>query len=181
MTFTRLVSCVRCFGPQHPLARLRDMFSISGKAFEWFSSYLSDRFLSVSVNGRVSSQKTLHYGVLQSFVLDSILFTLCTQPLSDIISQSRCDHHKFADDTQFHHSTTSSDFHTLIHSIERCVDSVGRWMTCNRLKLNNDKTEALVVRSRRTLSLVSQDNDLRVGSHDISFKSHVKSLGGYIH
>ena len=52
-------------------------------------------------------------------------------------------------------------------------------MTCNRLKLNNDKTEALVVRSRRRVS-VSQDNDLRVGSHDISFKSHVKSLGVYI-
>ena len=27
---------------------------------------------------------------------------------------------------------------------------------------------------------MSQDNHLRVGSHDISFKSHVKSLGVYI-
>ena len=126
------------------LARLQDMFGISGEAFEWFSPYLSDRFQSVSVNSRVSSQKKLHYEVPQGFVFGPIPFTLYTL-LSDIISQSRCDHHKFADDTQFHHSTTSSDFHTLIHSIERCVDSVGRWMTCNRLKLNNDKTEALVV------------------------------------
>ena len=45
------------------LIRLHDMFGISGKAFEWFSSYLSDRFQSVSVNRRVSSQKKLHYGV----------------------------------------------------------------------------------------------------------------------
>ena len=52
-------------------------------------------------------------------------------------------------------------------------------MTANRLKLNNDKTEALVVGSRRRVS-VSQDSHLRVGSHDISFKSHVKSLGVYI-
>ena len=37
------------------LARLQDMFGISGKAFEWISSYLSDRFESVSVNGRLSS------------------------------------------------------------------------------------------------------------------------------
>ena len=43
--------------------RLHDMFVISGKAFEWFSSYLSDRFQSVSVNGQVSSQKKFHYGV----------------------------------------------------------------------------------------------------------------------
>ena len=34
------------------LSHLHDMLEISGKAFEWFSSYLSDRFQSVSVNGR---------------------------------------------------------------------------------------------------------------------------------
>ena len=49
-------------------------------------------------------------------------------------------------------------------------------MTCNSLKLNNDKTEAFVVGSRGRVS-VSQENHLRVGSHDISFKSHIKSLG----
>ena len=52
-------------------------------------------------------------------------------------------------------------------------------MTGNRLKLNNDKTEALVAESRRRVS-VSQDSHLRVCSHDISFKCHVKSLGVYI-
>ena len=52
-------------------------------------------------------------------------------------------------------------------------------MTGNKLKLNNDKTEALVVGSRRRIN-VSQDSHLRVGSHDISFKSHIKSLGVYI-
>ena len=51
-------------------------------------------------------------------------------------------------------------------------------MTGNRLKLNNDKTKPLVVGSRRRVS-VSQDSHLRVGSHDISFKSHVKSLSVY--
>ena len=72
-----------------------------------------------------------------------------------------------------------SDFHALIHDIEQCVDSVGSWMTGNRLKLTNDKTEALVVGSRRRVS-VSQDSHFRVGSRGISFKSHVKSLGVYL-
>ena len=52
-------------------------------------------------------------------------------------------------------------------------------MTGNRLKLNNDQTEALVMGSRRRVS-VSQDSYLRAGSHDIFFKSHVKSLRVYI-
>ena len=52
-------------------------------------------------------------------------------------------------------------------------------MTGNRQKLKNDKTEALVVGSRRRVS-VSQDSHSRVGSHDISFRTHVKSFGVYI-
>ena len=149
---------------------------ISGKAFEWLSLYLSNRFQSDSVNSRVSSQKKPQYGVPRGSVFGPILFTLYTKPLSDIISRRKCNHHKFADDSQLHKSSAPSDFHSLIHDIEQCVDSVGTWMTGNRLKLNNDKTEALVVGSLRRVS-VSQDDHLRVCSHDISFKNHVKSLG----
>ena len=138
----------------------------------------SGRVQSVSVNGRVSSQKKLHYGVPQGSVLGPTLSTLYAPQLSDIICQRKCSHRKFADDTQLHRSSAPSDFHSLIHDIEQCVHSVGSWMTGNRLKLNNDKTGALVVGSRRRVS-VSQGSHLRVGSHNISFKSHVKSLGVY--
>ena len=155
------------------LTHLRDMFGISGKAFEWFSSYLSDKFQCISVNGQVPSQKKLHYGVPRGFVLGPILFTLYTQPLSDIISQGKCNYHKFAE-IQLHKSAPS-DFHSLIHDIEQCVDSVGSWMTGNRLKLNNDKNEALVVGSRGRVS-VSQDSKLSVGSHDISFKKPCRTF-----
>ena len=49
-------------------------------------------------------------------------------------------------------------------------------MSGNRLKLNNDKTEALVVGFRRRDS-VSQDSHSRVGSHDISFQIMSKATG----
>ena len=130
------------------LAQLHDMFGISGKALQWFTSYLFDRVQAVSDNGRVSSQKKLHYGVPQSSVLGPVLFILYIQLLSEVISRCRYGHHKFAGDIQLHQSSTSSDFHSLIVDVEQCVDSVGRRMTGNRLKLSNDKTEALLVGSR---------------------------------
>ena len=52
-------------------------------------------------------------------------------------------------------------------------------MTGNRLKLNNDETEALLVGSRGRVR-VSQDNHLRVGNHDSFFKGHVKNLRVYL-
>ena len=60
------------------LTRLHDMFGITGKALECFSSYMFDRVQAVSVNGRASSQKKLHYGVPQCSVLGPLLFTLYT-------------------------------------------------------------------------------------------------------
>ena len=160
------------------LTRLHIIFGIPGKALDWFSSYLSDRAQAVSVNGGVSSQKKLHYGVSQDSALGPILFTLYIQPLSKIISRSRCGHHKFADDTQLHQSSTPSDFHSLIVAVQLCVDYVGRWLAGNRLKLNNDKTDALLVRSRERVS-VSQENHLRVRNNNTSFKVRVKNLGVY--
>ena len=59
-----------------------------------------------------------------------------------------------------------------------CVDSAGRWITSNRLKLNKKETEGLLVGSGKKVS-VSQDNHLRVGNRDI-LKSHVENLGVYI-
>ena len=116
------------------------MFGICGKAFEWFRCIcLIDSSLSASTVG------SLHK---RSFIT-GFLSNLYTQLLSGIISQGKCNHRKFADDTQLHKSSAPSEFHSLIHDIEQCVDSFGSWMTGNRLKLNNDKTEALVVGSRR--------------------------------
>ena len=86
--------------------------------------YLTEFSPSVSMVGSVHKTENLHYGVPQGSVLGLILFTLYTQPLSDIISQSRCNHHKFADDTQLHKSSTPSDFHSMIVDVKQCIDSV---------------------------------------------------------
>ena len=161
------------------LTRLHDMFGISCKLLNGFHrSSLIDSSLSASTVGSLYKKK-LHYGVPRGSVLGPILFVLYTQPLSDIISQRKCNHHKFADDTQLHKSSAPSDFHSLLHNINQCIDCVGSLMTGSRLKQNKDKTEALVVVSRRRVGM-SQDSHLRVCSHDISLKSHVKILGVYI-
>ena len=68
-------------------------------------------------------------------------------------------------------------FSLLTVDVEQCFDSVGRQITGNRLKLNNDQIEALLVGPRKRVN-VSQENHLRVGNHDISTKDHAKKSRG---
>ena len=73
------------------LRRLESTFGISGN--------LSDRTQSVVVDGLMSTPIPLVFGVPQGSVLGPVLFTLYSQPLSDVIACHSCDCHKYADDT----------------------------------------------------------------------------------
>ncbi len=133
------------------LDRLRTTFGIHQTALNWFSSYLSDRQISVKINSAVSKTVSLQFGVPQGSVLGPILFTLYTQPLSNFIHRHLFDYHKYADDTELQKAALLSDFDKLVTDTESCVADVKEWMNKNKLKLNEDKTELLAV-SDTTLS-----------------------------
>ena len=81
------------------LQRLKCTFSIDGVVLKWITSYLENRNQQVSIDQYKSDLSSLRFGVPQGFVLGPVLFTMYTQPLSDILNQHKCDYHKFADDT----------------------------------------------------------------------------------
>ena len=149
------------------LARLHDMFGIAGKV--WFLSYLSDRIQAVSMGGSLH-KRSFTTGFLKVYTWAQ-LFTLYIQRLSEAISQSRCGHYKFPDYTQLHQPSTPSDCYS---PIVEYVDSVRRLMTVTCWSWTMTKVLSLGSHTRVS---ISQDNHLRVGNHDISFKGYVKNLG----
>ena len=108
-------------------------------------------------------------------MLGPFLFVLYTQPVSRIVCQSGSDLHKFSDDTQLFSSALPADFGTLIKETETCVEHVKAWMDSNKLKLNDDRTEALVVGARSRSVCYSEH--LEIGGSPIPFQPQVKSLG----
>ena len=81
------------------LHRLETTFGIHSVALSWFKSYLTGRSQSVIIDSKVFSPSPLACGVPQGSVLGPVLFTLYSQPLSDVISSHGCVFHKYADDT----------------------------------------------------------------------------------
>ena len=54
----------------------------------------------------------------------------------------------YTDDTQLYLSFDLNDGYDAPARIESCINDIKQWMTVNKLKLNNDKTEFLVITSK---------------------------------
>ena len=139
------------------LKRLDVTFGIRGTAYKWFKFYLTDRQQSVLINSLLSDPCPLLYGVPQGSVLGPVLFTLYSQPLSDVISFHGCDFHKYADDTQLSYSSSPEEFCSVQTRVQSCIDDVLSWMNSNKLMLNTDKTEVMSVGAPSRLRLVGSD------------------------
>ena len=137
------------------LRRLESTFGISGLALSWFESYLSDRTQSVVVGSLMSIPIPLVFGVPQGSVLGPVLFTLYSQPLSDVLARHSCDYHKYADDTEISDSAPPSDFTSAQSNIQSCISDTLSWMQSNKLKLNTEKNpEMMLVGSSVRISSV---------------------------
>ena len=98
---------------------------------------------------------------------------LYTTPLSDIIANHSVNNQLFADDTQLQKSAH------LIKELSACTDDIKTWMTENQLKLNDDKTEALLFPFLSSLkpSTVPLPDLITLGSHNIPFSDSSRNLG----
>ena len=160
---------------------LRDRFGIHESALEWIKSYLSDREQCVLINGETSSKLKLSFGVPHGSVLGPILFTIYTTPLGDIVRRHGLTFHLYADDTQIYLAFKPFDDCSKSEALSRigkCVEDIRSWMRMNFLKLNDDKTELLVV-TQKDFTSQSQNITLNIGGEVVSPdpKEPPKNLG----
>ena len=117
--------------------------------------------------------KELHYGVPQGSVLGPILFVFCKQPLSNLIKRHSLSVHLFADDIQINTSILPQHVHCVISSVEACISDVKYWMIENKLQLNDEKTECLLMHPNKftkNLNCIS----LSLGHNVMSFSTTAK-------
>ena len=163
----------------HPILieRLKS-FGITSLALDWFTSYLNDRFQRISIDGVDSDPVPLIHGVPQGSVGGPLLFSIYTQPLGELIRRHSIGHHTYADDTQlflsFH--PCEENFISVIKRLEECAADVQSWMTANNLKLNENKSEFILLGSRAMLNKLPQ-SVLTVGNSSLHPKESCRNLG----
>ena len=131
------------------LDRLDVCYDISELALGWFKSYLSGRTHSVKVGSMLSHPAALQYGVPKGSVLGPFLFSLYTNPISSIIhSHSSINHHFYANDTQLYITFSPTNFSHSIQKLKNCLNDIRNFMFANKLKLNPEKTEFILIGSK---------------------------------
>ena len=143
----------------------------------WIKSYLYDRTQTVSINNKLSSPAALTFGVPQGSVLGPILFIMYTQPLHALIQRYSMHDQSFADDTQIYQSCKAKDSEQTLQTMQTCITQVKSWMTDHKLKLNDDKTEALLIHTPRSFATSSQPSSILVCSSTIPFAPSARNLG----
>ena len=124
----------------------------------------------VSLSNHCSAFTHVLSGVPQGSVLGPMLFTMYIKPLSAIIDSHSIIHHSFADDLQLLMSAPPDRISEIRHSMQSCIGDVKAWVTANMLKLNDNKTELMLVTSKRTKHLHSLPTSITLGNAQIPFK-----------
>ena len=162
----------------HPILvhRLHTEFGFTDTVLQWFSSYLTDRTHYVSLSNHFCAFAAAHSGVPQGSDLGPIHFTMYIKPLSAFIDSHYIIHHLFADDLQLQMSVPPDEISELLHSIQSCIGDVKAWAATNMLRLNDNKTELMLVTYKRTKHLHNLPTSITIGIAQSPFKQSVKNL-----
>ena len=161
--------------------RLQSLLGLRGTALQWFRSYLRGRSQQVTINGGLSKKFGLECWVPQGSCLGPLLFTIYASKLFSIIKSHLPSAHSYADDTQLYLSfrpLESACEAEALDAMERCIADVRSWMINDKLMLNDDKTEFLVIGTSKQLSKVSVSS-IRVGDVDVIPVYSAKNLGSW--
>ena len=159
-----------CTNWKHPPATLDKR-----GALNWFTSYLSNRTQVCKINNTMSSSSPVSCGVPQGSNLGPLLFLLYVNDLPNCLKN--CTPFMYADDTNLTvHGNTAKDLELKLNSE---LNNVHKWLITNRLTLNVEKTEYMLVGSRQKLANLSNLSEIKVSidNNEVERVSNTKTLG----
>ena len=149
-------------------------YGISGHTLAGFQSYLSSRIQICKVDQTMSKTRTVKCGIPQGSNLGPLLFLLYINDLPNCLTFSSAS--MFADNTNI--STNGKTNDELQERINVDLENIHQWLLANKLTLNKDKTEYMIIGSRQRISnLVLTEPKIELGESVIKRVHKSKNLG----
>jgi len=161
------------------LSRLQNDCAVVGDALQWMKSYLSDRHQCVTINSTSSENVPLRFGFPQGSTIGPFGFKIYTKALTSIAKKYNINIHLYADDTQLYTSFDPKNSKSAKENLEGCIDEIRHWMELNYLKLNDSKTEFLILGSNTDLDRVSE-KVLKIGTSEIQNSKSARNIGVFM-
>ena len=159
------------------LGRMQSMLGVSGEVLDWMKSYLSGRTQSVHVEGVSSEVHQLDAGVPQGSVASPFIFPPYDSPIATIARKYGILFHLYADDSQLYLAFDVKDGPKAQEQLEACIQEIRSWMATNFLKLNDSKTEFLVIGLPHQTSQINNLSTITIGECNIRAVSSARNIG----
>lgn len=150
-------------------------FGVNGSAYLLLQSYLSDRDQRVIVGESTSKPTSLQFGVPQGSVLGPILFIVYTSSLVSLLEAHGVKYHFYADDTQLY--IEIDNIEDVKDKAMSLLSDIKIWMARRKLKLNDSKTEVIIVRGNLRNNITENFGVLNFGGAQLLPCETVKNLG----
>ena len=150
-------------------------FGVSGSAISVIKSYLIGRSQCISIDAAISDFSELEYGVPQGSILGPILFTIYVSGLSNLLKSHGVDFHLYADDTQIY--IPVSNINNTKNDVTALLSDIKIWMNKRKLKLNEGKTEIILLKGSMRKDITPSFGNLTFGDTDLIPCSSVRNIG----
>ena len=144
-----------------------------GTPLRWFASYLTDRKQYCQINGHKSCLKNVLCGIPQGSCLGHLLFILYVNDFEQCLEKCTAD--MYADDTSV--TCSAEDLTELCNDLKTEVGNIAECLRLNKLSLNTDKTEYMVVGHKHQTNSISEPIEIKINEEPIKRVQTVKYLG----
>ena len=104
-------------------------------------------------------------------------YPVFTAPLFEVSRAYDVSTHMYADDTQLYLSFRPCELHQNVPKLNQCLEAIRAWMIDNHLKLNESKTEFLIIGNKAVLKKLDGIPQINIGSETIIPNASAKNIG----